>query len=291
MGMKRNLTEGWFFGILPDMNTENPVVEQYLLQNSIWWAEISGLDGYRVDTFPYVERRFWANWHAGLRRLYPYLTTIGEVFHPRSECDFVFCGRSATLPTASIAGYPRVFDFPMFFTLRDVLLPGRTRGPNRRRAAGRCLVCASRGGSFRFFANRRRATFRERRSSSPAKLKLAFGLTLTLRGIPEIYYGDENPGCREVAIRTTDRDFPGGWIGDANDAFTESGRTRGQQEIFSCAQSLLRLRREHAALRTGRLWHLASDESSYVFARESEEERVVVAFNQRRSATRSSVFR
>src|SRR6266851_2475240 len=70
--MKRNLTEGWFFGVLPDMNTENPTVEQYLLQNSIWWAEISGLDGYRVDTFPYVGRKFWANWHAGLRRLYPY---------------------------------------------------------------------------------------------------------------------------------------------------------------------------------------------------------------------------
>src|SRR6266403_1140722 len=75
------------------------------------------------------------------------------------------------------------------------------------------------------------------------------------------------------------RDFPGGWIGDANNAFTESGRTRAQQEIFSYVQSLLRLRREHAALRGGWLWHLASDESSYVFARESEEERLVVAFN------------
>jgi len=44
-------------------------------------------------------------------------------------------------------------------------------------------------------------------------------------------------------------------------------------------QSLLRLRREHAALRVGRLWHLASDESSYVFARENDEERIVVTFN------------
>ena len=76
------------------------------------------------------------------------------------------------------------------------------------------------------------------------------------------------------------RDFPGGWIGDANDAFTQSGRTRDQQEVFAYVQSLLRLRREHVALRTGKLWHLASDESSYVFARESEEEeRIVVAFN------------
>ena len=100
----------------------------------------------------------------------------------------------------------------------------------------------------------------------------------TLRGIPEIYYGDEMgmPGGGDPDNR---RDFPGGWIGDANDVFAESGRTRGQQEIFSYVQSLLRLRRDHAALRTGQLWHLASDESSYVFVRESEEERVVVAFN------------
>ncbi len=67
--------------------------------------------------------------------------------------------------------------------------------------------------------------------------------------------------------------------GDSNDAFTQAGRTRDQQEVFSYVQALLRLRREHAALRAGQLWHLASDESSYVFVRESEEERLVVAFN------------
>ena len=75
------------------------------------------------------------------------------------------------------------------------------------------------------------------------------------------------------------RDFPGGWIGDANDAFTQAGRTHEQQEIFTYVQSLLRLRHEHVALREGQLWHLASDEFSYVFAREAEEERLVVAFN------------
>ena len=129
-----------------------------------------------------------------------------------------------------------------------------------------------------FFANHDVPRFASAQGSSPAKLKLAFGLILALRGIPEIYYGDEigMPGGGDPDNR---RDFPGGWIGDANDAFTESGRTRGQQEIFSYVQALLKLRRQHPALRTGQLWHLASDESSYVFARESEEERVVVAFN------------
>jgi len=274
--MRRNLTEGWFFGILPDVNTENPIVEQYLLQNSIWWAEISGLDGYRIDTFPYVGRKFWASWHAGLRRLYPYLTTIGEVFHPDPSVTSFFAGGVRRYDGID-SGLSTVFDFPTFFTLRDVLL--------RNAPTGRIADVLRHDALYAhpemlvpFFANHDVPRFASAEGGTPAKLKLAFGLTLTLRGIPEIYYGDEigMPGGGDPDNR---RDFPGGWIGDANDAFTQAGRTRDQQEIFSYVQALLRLRREHAALRSGQLWHLASDESSYVFVRETEEERVVVAFN------------
>jgi len=129
-----------------------------------------------------------------------------------------------------------------------------------------------------FFANHDVPRLRSAEGSSPAKLRLAFGLTLTLRGIPELYYGDEigMPGGGDPDNR---RDFPGGWREDATNAFTEAGRTREQQEIFSYVQELLRMRREHEALRGGRLWHLATDENSYVFLRASEEERLVVAFN------------
>jgi glycosidase len=274
--MKRNLTEGWFFGILPDMNTENPMVAQYLLQNSIWWAETSGLDGYRVDTFPYVGRKFWAEWHAGLRRLYPYLTTIGEVFHPDPSVTSFFVGGVKRYDGID-SGLSTVFDFPMFFALRDVLM--------RNAPVGRIADVLRHDALYvhpdvlvPFFANHDVPRFASAEGGSREKVRLAFGLTVTLRGIPEIYYGDEigMPGGGDPDNR---RDFPGGWAGDPMDAFTQAGRTREQQEIFSYAQTLLRIRSEHAALRGGRLWHLASDESSYVFVRESEEERLVVSFN------------
>jgi glycosidase len=258
------------------MNTENPVVEQYLLQNSIWWAEISGLDGFRVDTFPYVGRKFWANWHAGLHRLYPRLTTVGEVFHPDPSVTAFFAGGVKRYDGID-SGLSTLFDFPMFFTIRDVLLRGAP--------AGRIADVLRHDALYAhpemlvpFFANHDVARFASAEGSSPAKLKLAFGLALTLRGIPEIYYGDEI-GMLGGGDPDNRRDFPGGWIGDANDAFTREGRTREQQEIFSYVQLLLRLRREHVALRGGQLWHLASDDSAYVFAREAEEERLVVTFN------------
>lgn len=274
--MKQNLPEGWFFGILPDMNTENPIVEEYLLQNSLWWAESSGLDGYRVDTFPYVGRKFWARWHAGLRRIYPNLTTIGEVFHPDPTVTSFFEGGVRRYDGID-SGLSTVFDFPMFFTLRDVLL--------RDAPVGRIADVLRHDALYSrpellvpFFGNHDVPRFASSKGSSIAKLNLAFGLTLTLRGIPELYYGDEI-GMAGAGDPDNRRDFPGGWVGDSNDAFTEAGRTHEQREIFSYVKELLRIRREHAALRGGQLWHLASEESAYVFLRESEEERIVVAFN------------
>ena len=274
--LSRNLTDGWFFNVLPDLNTENPLVAEYLLQNSIWWAESTGLDGYRLDTFPYVPRKFWSTWHAGLHQLYPYLTTIGEVFHADPGVTSFFAGGEKRFDGID-SGVNTLFDFPMFFTMRDVLL--------RKAPAGRIADVLRHDSSYvhpdalvTFFANHDVPRFASAEGSSAAKLELAFGLTLTLRGIPELYYGDEigMPGGGDPDNR---RDFPGGWPGDPKSAFTPEGRTAEQQELFTYVQTLLRLRREHPALQSGKLWHLFADETVYVFLRETEEERVLVAFN------------
>jgi len=274
--MRRNLTEGWLFGILPDMNTENPVVAKYLIQNSIWWVEMAGLDGLRVDTFPYVSRSFWQQWHAGLRRIYPNLATIGEVFSPDPTVTSFFVGGRKQWDGID-SGLTTVFDYPLFFAIRDVLAGGAPAGrianalrqdtlyPHPERLAP-------------FFANHDVPRMVSEAGSSPEKLLCAFALVLTLRGIPQLYYGDEiaMSGGNDPDNR---RDFPGGWPGDAQNGFLESGRTPEQQKLFSAVQRLLALRREHAALRTGKLFHVFSDDDSYLFVRQTEDERLLVVFN------------
>jgi len=274
--MRANLTTGWFFGLLPDLNTENSLVVEYLTQNSIWWAESSGLDGFRIDTFPYVPRKFWAEWHSVLRKYYPRLSTIGEVFHPDPTVTSFFVGGRKGWDGIDTQ-LTTVLDFPTFFTLRDVLL--------KQVPVGRIANILRQDSLYphpdfliSFFANHDVPRFASMPGSSIAKVKLAFGLTLTLRGIPELYYGDEiaMPGGNDPDNR---RDFPGGWQGDEKNAFTAEGRTPEQQEVFAYVQKLLQLRREHAALRSGQLWHLSSDDTSYVFLRETEEEKLVIAFH------------
>ncbi len=274
--LRRNLTDGWFFGILPDLNTENPLVAQYLQQNILWWLESTGLDGLREDTFPYVSRKFWSDYHATLRRLYPQLSTIGEVFHPDPTVTSFFVGGRKGWDGVD-TGLSTVFDFPLFFAIRDVLL---NNAP-----AGRIANVLREDSLYPhpdslvpFFANHDVPRFASAEGETPEKLKLAFGLITTLRGIPELYYGDElgMPGGADPDNR---HDFPGGWKEDRNNAFTAEGRTKEQQEIFSTVQKFLRLRREHPALQSGKLSHLFSDDSAYIFLRQSDEERILVVFN------------
>jgi glycosidase len=278
----RYLTDGWFFGVLPDLNTENPIVATYLQQNAIWWAESSGLDGFRIDTFPYVPRIFWSRWHAALKRLYPRLTTIGEVYHPDPSVTSFFVGGDRRFDGVD-SGVTTVFDYPMYFALRDVLA-GKATAAKLADVLRHDSLYVRPDQLVTFFGNHDTTRFAGvdgpgAGGDTLAKLKLAFGLNLTLRGVPQLYYGDEigMPGGGDPDNR---HDFPGGWREDPKNAFTQGGRTPEQQEIFSYVQNLLRVRRAHPALSEGRQWNLFSDDSALVFLRESDEEKVLIVFNR-----------
>ena len=129
-----------------------------------------------------------------------------------------------------------------------------------------------------FFGNHDQTRFISESGSDAAKLKAAFSLVFTLRGIPQIYSGDEigMPGGADPDNR---RDFPGGFPGDLRNAFTAGGRTAEQQDVFAHVQSLLALRQAHPALRTGKQWHIGWDESYYAFLRELPDEKLLVVYN------------
>jgi len=99
-----------------------------------------------------------------------------------------------------------------------------------------------------------------------------------MRGVPEIYSGDE------IAMDGGDdpdnrRDFPGGFPGDAKDAFTQAGRTPDQQDVFNHVASLLKLRKEHPALREGKQTNIGWTDNAFAFVRETASERMVVVLN------------
>jgi neopullulanase len=272
----RDLVEGWFADKLPDLNQENPRVDQYLLQNTLWWAEHTGVDGYRLDTFPYVARRFWSNWHRRLFRIHPRFATMGEVFNRDPTVTAFFAGGRKQFDGID-SGVTTLFDFPFFFALRDVILGGMPES----RLVGvlqRDWLYARPDRLVTFLGNHDVPRLLSEPGASKEKLKLTFSVLLTVRGIPQLYYGDEI-GIEGGEDPDNRRDFPGGFPGDPRNAFTAEGRTPDEQEIFSHVQALLRLRREHPALRGGRHWHLAWDDTLYAFVRETREERLLVIFN------------
>jgi glycosidase len=272
----KHVVDGWFFNVLPDLNQNNPDMAQYLLQNAVWWAEEGALDGFRLDTFPYVPRSFWSEFHKSLFQIYPNFDTVGEVFNGDPTVTSFFDGGQARYDGID-SGVSTVFDFPLFFTLRDVLLKDK-QPAQLEQILREDWLYPHPDKLVTFLGNHDTGRFMGEPGATREKLKAAFTLLLTMRGIPQIYYGDEigMPGGGDPDNR---RDFPGGFPGDPRNAFARSGRSADQQDVFSCVQGLLQLRREHPALRHGKQWYLGSSPNYFAYARIEGNDRFVMIFN------------
>jgi glycosidase len=272
----RPTIEGWFADKLPDLNPDEPELGLYLAQNAMWWTEIAQLDAFRLDTFPYSTREFWRGWHERLFKVYPHLNDVGEVADPDSAITAFFEGGRKQFDGID-SGLSTVFDFPLRDALRNVIIKGE---PIKE------IVDILRHDELyphpemlvTFIGNHDDGRFVSDNGSDPNKLKAAFSLLLTMRGIPQIYAGDEI-GLQGGGDPDNRRDFPGGFPGNPHNAFTASGRTPEQQDIFAHVQALLKLRRNHPALRTGKQQHIGWDGTYYAFVRELPEEKLLVVYN------------
>jgi glycosidase len=262
----RDITAGWFTDAMPDLNQENPLVSRYLIQNAMWWVETANLDGIRLDTFPYVDRSFWHDFHAALHSAYPRLTTVGEIFHRDPEVTAFFAGGESH--NGIDTGLDTPFDFPVCFALRDVLA-GDKPMTELATVLRQDALYPHPERLVTFIGNHDTTRFLTEANGSVPKLKLALGLVITLRGMPQIYSGDEvgMPGGEDPDDR---HDFPGGFAGDAHSAFTKAGRTAAEEDVFAWTAAFLALRAGHSALQTGLEQDLFSDEHVFAFVRSSD---------------------
>ncbi len=281
--LNRSVLDGWFADVLPDLNQEDADVAQYEIQNALWWMGEAGFDGIRQDTLPYVPRSFWRDWSAALKRQYPNFRAVGEVFDPDPAVPSFFQG-GATRFDGIDSGVGSVFDFPSYFNLRDVFAKGGEMEKLSRTLAQDRLY-PDPGALVTFLGNHDVARFMSESGATAEKLKLAFTLLLTMRGIPCIYYGDEI-GMEGRADPDNRRDFPGGWKEDPRSAFEAAGRTREQNEMFDYVRKLTATRAKSEALRKGNMIDLAVTSRTWAYARQGGgEETAIVVINNGADAT------
>jgi glycosidase len=268
------MTDGWFAGLLPDLNMRDPRVSRYVIQQSLWWVTLFGADGIRLDTYPMSDRAFWREWSRRLKAVHPSMKVVGEAWVlDAADLSFFQGGRAGW--DGIDPGVDTVFDFPLYQAATSVF---SGKGP-----ASALAQVIRRDGLFprsdllvTFLDNHDTPRLASVPGATPARLRLAIAFLLTTRGIPQITWGDEVglPGHMDDR-----REVPGGFPDDPRDAFTAAGRTREEEQLFAGYRDLLRLRKATPALRRGALTELVANESVYAYLRQHEGERVVVALN------------
>ncbi|MHA6280313.1 glycoside hydrolase family 13 protein [Salinimicrobium sp. CAU 1759] len=287
-GIDTKLNEdGWFVSTMPDLNQSNPLVLNYLIQNAIWWIEYSGLDGFRVDTYSYNDKDGIAKWTKAIMDEYPHFNIVGEVWmHDQAQISYW----QKDSPVGAIQSYNTHLPSVMDFTLHDALMvmfnedeqhwdQGMVRAYDN---FANDFLYADIYNLLVFAGNHDTNRINEQYDGDVEKYKLAMTLVLTTRGIPQLYYGDEigmrgdKPAKGDADIR---RDFPGGWAGDEQSAFTEAERTEQQNDYHSFTKKLLNFRKDSEVLHYGKLLQYIPENNVYVYFRYSDKERVMVVIN------------
>lgn len=277
----KQVERGWFVDSMPDLNQENPFVANYIIQNTIWWIEYSGLDGIREDTYPYNNQKFMAQWGKIILNEYPAINIVGEVM--TGETDFLAGYQKDTfLPRGFNSYLPALTDF----ALRDVLisyLQDRNNLYNIFNVISKDFLYKYPNNLVTFADNHDLTRVMFFAKGNIAKAQIVYTILLTTRGIPQIFYGSEIGivgGEGDGNLRVP---FPGGFPNDKRDAFTSAGRTKEENDIFNFLRGLIHLRKKYPALAEGKLTHFPPVNDVYVYFRTLSNEKIMIVVNNNNS--------
>lgn len=277
-------TKGWFEPKMPDLNPQNPYLGKYLIQNSIWWIEYAGLSGIRMDTYVYPDENYMSEWSEKVMNEYPHLNITGEVWH-LNPAIVSHWQRGKSNANGYKSYLPSLFDFPLQNALHNALMS--PDGGD----SGWAILYETLAQDFQYPDPQNLVVFTDNHDMSRmytqlkediSKLKMAIAFTLTTRGIPELFYGDEllmnNPEKRDDGLIRSD--FPGGWTGDKVNGFTGEGLTYQQKEIKDFIQRILLWRKGATEIQKGGLMHYVPENGVYVFFRYDKNKKVMVILNK-----------
>jgi len=274
---------GWFDTQMADLNQQNKFLSRYLIQNSIWWIEVSGIDGIRIDTQPYSYKNFIAEWSNAVFSEYPAFNVVGETW-VQQEAIAAYFQKGTTNKDAYNSGIGSLTDFPMYYALNKAFneKDGWTEGLlSLYYVLAQDFLYSHPEDNLVFADNHDLNRFATSIGSNLKKWKMGVGFLLTTRGVPCIYYGTEilMTGEESKGHGFIRQDFPGGWAGDQVNAFKPAGRTKEQNEAFNFMRTLLNWRKNSNVIRLGKLKHFIPEDETYVYFRYTDNECMMVAMN------------
>ena len=280
--------DGWFVKTMPDLNQRNELLATYLIQNSIWWIEYAALSGIRMDTYPYPDMHYMTAWTCKVMEEYPNLNIVGEEWsvNPAITAHWQRGKANANGYTSCL---PSVMDFPVQAMLVKGLKEkesGHTGMLAAYEMLGNDFLYADPFNLVIFPDNHDMDRIYTQLNEDFDLFKQGITFILTMRGIPQLYYGTEilmtnaSPGDHGL-IRT---DFPGGWAGDEKNAFTDAGLTAREKEARSFVKNILNWRKEARTIHDGKLMHFAPKDGFYVYFRYTDNHKVMVVLNKNDNA-------
>ncbi|TRX67295.1 hypothetical protein EO216_03745 [Flammeovirga kamogawensis] len=286
---KKIMSDGWFDTHMPDLNQDNPYLAKYLMQASVFWIEYAGIDGIRMDTYPYNKKEMMSEWVSYVLNEYPDFYIVGETWLPGATWES-YWKAGGNNRDGFVSTLKSVSDFPVWDAVNRTW----------RNHWSVTELYKTLTEDFLYDNAIQNKIFLDNHDVDRAygvfgknlpNMKLATSFLLTTRGIPQIFYGTEilmSKGGDHGDLR---EDFPGGWPGDKRDAFTAKGRTKQENDYFNYMRTILQWRRTSSAIAEGKLKHWVPFNEVYVYARYTKEQTVFVVINNNEKAQTFDVKR
>ena len=256
-GKKPNYKTFSYAGFMPKLNLQNKEVADYVIDVASYWIRECDIDGWRLDVSDEITHAFWKRFRREIKAVKKDVMLIGEIWHFAG--DFLEGDE-----------WDSIMNYQFYFAVKDLLAEG---GLSASTFWGMLnfmkgnLNTALDGYLWNFIDSHDTERFSHSVENNIKKQKLAAALQLLLPGMPMIYYGDEvdlnggpDPDCRR------------GMLWD---------ESRQNKEMLSYYQTLIRIRREYAALTEGDIVEQYADDTAGLIYTERQlgEQRMTVIFH------------